>query len=68
MNWKTVNKAGITALGMLATVSSFNILPEPYSTIVGAVLSVATVLGVHYTPYHGIYRVESPVKTDIPSA
>lgn len=59
MIMKTLYKSASAAGGLVATIVAMDILPDNYKQIAVGILGLLTVLGVHYAPYHGIYRNES---------
>ena len=42
-------KAGVAAVGALASAVAANLLPEPWNTVGAAVVAVATYFGVYHT-------------------
>lgn len=48
--WSVARKAGVAALGVVATGVAYGIIPQPWDKAAVAVLAIATYFGVYHTP------------------
>ena len=58
--WKVAGKAITGAAGTLGTLVAAGVLPDPWDKVAGALLVIATTVGIYHAPYQSTKTPPAP--------